>query len=240
MNFLILSLVLLYSLPTHDQASDLWEQPEFVSELKSNIWDTVDWGKKWFVDFNAAKTLFRLTSLITLMLLMWKWMGLFLIKIIFQDAGVFSLLNWIGALKLSLLLKLPLRKLVPWFVLWSSFLLRLLYKCTIGPCIKCCHVGAGPTSYYLELLGALKNGYVGLLIFTCCLFWSLGSSSKWSQLKSFIKILLWKYSPEIAELVPLPYSSGMSTRYSNRLHDFSVTNSRCYEDVCQKVFYSQN
>ena len=58
MNFLILSLVLLYSLSTHDQASDLWEQLEFLSELKSDIWDTVDWGKKWFVDFNAAKTQF--------------------------------------------------------------------------------------------------------------------------------------------------------------------------------------
>ena len=34
-------------------------------------------------------------------------------------------LNWIGALT-SLLLKLPPRKLEPWFVLWSFFLLRLL------------------------------------------------------------------------------------------------------------------
>ena len=34
--------------------------------------------------------------------------------------------NWIIALTLSLLLKLPPRKLEPWFVLWSFFLLRLL------------------------------------------------------------------------------------------------------------------
>ena len=37
-----------------------------------------------------------------------------------------SLLNWIGALTLSLVLELPLRKLEPWFILWSFFLLRLL------------------------------------------------------------------------------------------------------------------
>ena len=37
-----------------------------------------------------------------------------------------SLLNWIAVLKLSLLLKLPPRKLEPWFVLWNFFLLRLL------------------------------------------------------------------------------------------------------------------
>ena len=38
-------------------------------------------------------------------------------------------------------------------------------------------------------------------------------------------------SSELAELVPLPYSDGSSTRYSNSLNDFSATNSRCYEDI---------
>ena len=27
-----------------------------ASELESNLQDTVDWGKKWLVDFNAGKT----------------------------------------------------------------------------------------------------------------------------------------------------------------------------------------
>ena len=39
-----------------DQASDLWQQPELASELESDLRDTVDWGKKWLVDFNAGKT----------------------------------------------------------------------------------------------------------------------------------------------------------------------------------------
>ena len=26
------------------------------SELESDLQDTVDWGRKWFVDFNAGKT----------------------------------------------------------------------------------------------------------------------------------------------------------------------------------------
>ena len=38
------------------QASDLWQQLELASELESDLQDTVDWGKKWFVDFNAGKT----------------------------------------------------------------------------------------------------------------------------------------------------------------------------------------
>ena len=29
---------------------------ELASELESDLRDTVDWGKKWFVDFNAGKT----------------------------------------------------------------------------------------------------------------------------------------------------------------------------------------
>ena len=44
-----------------DQASDLWQQVELVSELESDIQDTVDWDMKWFICFNAL-----------------KWMGLFL------------------------------------------------------------------------------------------------------------------------------------------------------------------
>ena len=39
-----------------DQASDLWQQFEYASELESDLRDTVDWGKKWLVDFNAGKT----------------------------------------------------------------------------------------------------------------------------------------------------------------------------------------
>ena len=36
--------------------STLWQQLELASELKSDLWDTVDWGKRWLVDFNAGKT----------------------------------------------------------------------------------------------------------------------------------------------------------------------------------------
>ena len=39
-----------------DQASDLWQQLELASELESDLPDTMDWGRKWLVDFNAEKT----------------------------------------------------------------------------------------------------------------------------------------------------------------------------------------
>ena len=39
-----------------NRASDLWQQLELASELESDLRDTVDWSKKWLVDFNAGKT----------------------------------------------------------------------------------------------------------------------------------------------------------------------------------------
>ena len=39
-----------------DQASNLWQQLELASELEYDLRDTVDWGKKWLVNFNAGKT----------------------------------------------------------------------------------------------------------------------------------------------------------------------------------------
>ena len=39
-----------------DQASDLWQQLELVSELESDLQHTVDWGRKLLVDFTAGKT----------------------------------------------------------------------------------------------------------------------------------------------------------------------------------------
>ena len=39
-----------------DLLSDRWQQLELISELESDLRDTVDWVKKWVVDFNAGKT----------------------------------------------------------------------------------------------------------------------------------------------------------------------------------------
>ena len=39
-----------------EQASDLWQQLELASELEYDLQETVDWGRKWLVDFNAGKS----------------------------------------------------------------------------------------------------------------------------------------------------------------------------------------
>ena len=59
MTFLIMLSVILSMLiilvSISDQASDLWQQLELASELESDLRDTVDWGRKWLVHFNAGK-----------------------------------------------------------------------------------------------------------------------------------------------------------------------------------------
>ena len=39
-----------------NQASDLWQHLKLASVLESDIRNTVDWGRKWPVDFNAGTT----------------------------------------------------------------------------------------------------------------------------------------------------------------------------------------
>ena len=55
LSMILLSLLMIL-LSKCDQTSDLWQQLELASELESDLRDTVDWGKKWLVDFNAEKT----------------------------------------------------------------------------------------------------------------------------------------------------------------------------------------
>ena len=53
-----------------DQASDLWQQLELASKHESDLQDSLDWGRKWLVDFNAGKTRLCLTGQKILVLLM--------------------------------------------------------------------------------------------------------------------------------------------------------------------------
>ena len=50
-NFVISMLMILLSI-----LSVIRQQQQLVSELESDLQDTVDWGKKWLVNSNAGKT----------------------------------------------------------------------------------------------------------------------------------------------------------------------------------------
>ena len=52
-----------------------------------------------------------------------------------------------------------------------------------------------------------------------------------------VKLFIRRCSSELAQLVPLSYSRGRSTHYSDRLYDFSVSILRCYKDVYANSFF---
>ena len=56
LSMILLSMLIRLLYSKCDQASDLWQQHELTSELESDLQDTVEWGKKWLVDFSAGKT----------------------------------------------------------------------------------------------------------------------------------------------------------------------------------------
>ena len=59
-----------------------------------------------------------------------------------------------------------------------------------------------------------------------------------ASLSLFYRYYFGGCSYEQAKQVPLPYSRGRSTRYSDRLHDFFVTIPRCYKDVNVNSFFT--
>ena len=59
-----------------------------------------------------------------------------------------------------------------------------------------------------------------------------------ASLSLFYRYYFGRCSSELVQLVPLPYSRGRSSRYSDILHDFSVTIPRCNKDVYVNNFSS--
>ena len=75
----------------------------------------------------------------------------------------------------------------------------------------CCHLWAGAPSCYLELPDKLQKQMCS----------TVGQNV--ASLSLFYRYYFGRCSSELAELVPLPYSQGRSTSYSDRLHDLSLS-----------------
>ena len=102
----------------------------------------------------------------------------------------------------------------------------------------CCHDWAGAPSCYLELLEKLQKRIcriVGPSI--AASLEPLAHRRNLSSLGLFYSYYFGRCSSELTQLVPVPFSWGRSTRYYDRLHDFSVTILRCYKDVYVNSFF---
>ena len=99
-----------------------------------------------------------------------------------------------------------------------------LYKSTIRPYMEyCCHVWAGAPSCYLDSLAASLEHFA--------------HHRNVASLSLFYRYYFCRYSSKLAQLVPLPFSRGRFTHYSDRLHDFFVTIPGCYKDVNVNSFF---
>ena len=133
---------------------------ELASELESDLRDTVDWGRKWLVDFNGGKTL--LVSFDRS-----KNAGAIDVKIdgsVLEEKSSFKMLGLTFSSKLDWgsyivsITKTASKKigaLIRTVQFLSPEVALYLYKSTIRP--YCCHVWAGAPSCYLELLDKLQK-----------------------------------------------------------------------------------
>ena len=219
-----------------DQASDQWQQLELASELESDLRDTADWSRKWIVDFIAGKT----------QLVSFDWSkntGAIDVK---KDGSVLEEKSSFKTLGLTFSSKLDWGSYIAsiaktaskktgaliCFVKFVSPEVATIQPCmesTIQTCIEYCfHVWAGAPSCYMELLDKIQKRICRTVGFSLVpSLEPLGHRRIVANLSLFYRYCFSRCSSELAQLVPLPYSPGRSTRYSDRLHDFSVTIPRC-------------
>ena len=142
----------LYS--NYDQASDLWKQLQLTFELESDLRDTVDWGRKWFVDFNAGKTQLVLFD-------QSNNYGAIDVKMdgsVFEEKSSFMMLgltfsyklDWVSyIISISKTASKKIGALIRSMKFLSPEVALYLYKSTIHLCMECyCHVWAGAPSCY--------------------------------------------------------------------------------------------
>ena len=102
----------------------------------------------------------------------------------------------------------------------------------------CCHIWAGFPSCYLELLDKLQKRIFRIVSpLLAASLEPLAHRRNMASLSFFYMYYFSRCSSELAKLFLLPFSRGRSTRYSDRLHDFSVTIPRCYKDVYVNSFF---
>ena len=114
-----------------------------------------------------------------------------------------------------------------------------LHKSSIWSCMEyCCHVWAGAPSCYLELLDKLQKRICRIVgPSPATSLEPLAHQQNVASLSVFYRYYFGRCSSKLAKLVLLPFSQGMSTHYSDRLHGFSVTIPRCYKDVYVNSFF---
>ena len=229
-----------------DWVSDLWQQLELASELESDLQDTVDWGKKVLVDFSAGKT-----QLVSFDRSNNRSVDVRMDGSVLEEKSSFKMLGLTFSSKLdwgsyiiyiAKTVSKKIEALIRSMKFFSPEVALYFYKSTIHPCMEyCCHIWAGAPSCYLDLLDKLQKGICRIVgPSLAASLEPLAHHRNVARLSLFYRYYFGRCSSELVQLVPLvplPFSQGKSPRYSDRLHDFSVTIPRCYKDVYVNSFF---
>ena len=172
-------------------------------------YETVDWGRKWLVDFNAGK-----------IQLVWfdpsKNTGVKMDGSVLEEKTSFKMLGLTFSCKLDWvsyivsIAKTAFKKigaLISSMKFFSPEVALYLYKSTIRPCMEnCCHVWSGAPSCYLELLDKLRKRICRTVGGSLAAFLEpLAHCQHVGCLNVFYRYYFGRCSSELAQLVPLPY-----------------------------------
>ena len=195
-----------------DQASDLWQQLELASKLESDLCDTVDWGKKWLVDFSAGKT--QLVSYDRT-----NNTGAIDVKVdgsVLEEKSSFNMLgltfssklDWISyIISIAKTASKKIGALIHSMKFLSPEVALYLYKSTICSCMEyCCHIWAGAPSCYLELLDKLQKQICRTVGPSLAAFLEpLTHRRNMPSLSLFYRYYFGRCSSELAQMIPLPF-----------------------------------
>ena len=193
----------------------MWQQLELTSELESDLRDTVDWGRKWLVDFNVGKT--QLVSFDRS-----KNTGALDVEMdgsVLEEKSSFKMLGLTFSSKLDwgsyiVSIAKPASKKIGALIRSMKFLspevALYFYKPTIRSCMEyCCYVWAGAPSCYLELLDKIQKHICRAVDPSLAASLELLAHCRnVASLRIFYGYYFGRCSSELAQLVPLPYSRG--------------------------------
>ena len=101
----------------------------------------------------------------------------------------------------------------------------------------CSHDWESAPRYYLDMSDKQKNIFRTVDLSLSVTLVPLAHQQNVASLSLFYRYYFSRCSSELARLVSLPHSHDRFTRYSYRLHEISVTISRCYKYVFVNSFF---
>ena len=215
-----------------DQASDLRQQLDLVSKLESEPRDTLNLARKWLANSNAGKTRSNSNGVYDV-----KLNGSVLEKkTCFKMMGLhfFSKLDW-GSCMVSIAktVSKEMGVLIRSMKFISPEVVLYLYKYTMRHFIECCcYIWASSPICYVDVVDKLHRRLCRTAGPTLAASLKpLGNCRNVASLILFYRYYFDGCSFELTKLFLIPCSRRTSTRFSDRLHDFSVNVPRCYKNV---------